>query len=274
MIDQNQKWIGIDLSQNKINVHVKPDNRSFQVDNNQKGISNLVNKLIPIKPESIVVKRAQGQEANLTNTLLLSAFTVVVIHSDHAKRLLLETNTKTIDIDINAQDLANLAPNIELTTTNLSKQIKKQLSSLASLDDQLKEMLVEEKIKLENISDASKDSLFKHVGWLEEQLTDNNQKLELIIDKIENQQQVTIKQSGQQVNRNSSSRKAPTNNSQKVTKSYRGQSYEVDKTQETPIYQQLNQAIPTKKITKHYRGQSYEVEVPDYEALARMKRGQ
>ena len=148
------------------------------------------------------------------------------------------------------------------------------MSSLALLDDQLKEMLDEDTLKLENSSDASKDSLAKHVGWLEEQLADNHQKLQLIIDKIENQQQVTIKQSGQQVNQNSSSSKTLANKSQKVTKSYRGQSYEVEKTQENPIYQQLNQAIPTKKITKHYRGQSYEVEVPDYEALARMKRGQ
>jgi len=141
MLDQNKKWIGIDLNQDKINVHVKPDNKGFQVDNNQQGINSLMNKLIPLKPESIIVKRSQGKEANLTNKLILSAFPLVVIHSDHAKRLLLETNTETIDININAQDLANLAPNIELTTTRLSKQIKSQLRSLALLDDQLKEML-------------------------------------------------------------------------------------------------------------------------------------
>ncbi len=269
MSPQNQKWIGIDLHNNNINVHINPGDEKFQFDNSQQGINKLMNKLIPIQPNFIILKRAQGEEASIVTKLILGAFPAIVIHSDNAKRLMIEADIDSSNSNINAQDLAALGPYIKSKTVKFSKQIRSQLNSLSVLDTQLKEMIQEDKLELETITDASKGSLTKHISWLEEQLSDNNKQLKVLIDKIENQQQVTVEQIEQE-----SIKSDPPAQNKKVTKYYRGQAYQEERTTVNTISQthSQSQSIPTKKITKHYRGQSYEVEVPDYAAWERIKR--
>lgn len=271
MPNHNQTWVGIDFNQDKINIHIQPSHKNFQVDNNEQGIIDLITKLIPLKAQSIIVQRNQGKEASLTHQLIASAFPLLVINSDHAKKLLLEINIGTKTSKVRAQDLASLGMHTTSTTAKLSKQLKSQLKSLSTLDSQLQEMMTDDKLKLEKIEDTSKESLSKHIIWLEEQLSDNNQKLQSLIDKIEDQQEVRITTKNQDSFSNSQSQNQSSQQPQKATKSYRGQVYQEVQTVQ---HQLSNQAIPTKKITKHYRGQSYEVEVPDYVALAAMKKAQ
>lgn len=63
-----------------------------------------------------------------------------------------------------------------------------------------------------------------------------------------------------------------------MVKHYRGQTYEVEVTDNSAQSAEQQQAaapkIPTKKVIRQYRGQTYEVEVPDYSAIQNLAANQ
>ena len=51
-----KQWIGIDVCQKYLDVHVRPSSQSFQLTNDEVGISKLIQALNKIQPELIVLE--------------------------------------------------------------------------------------------------------------------------------------------------------------------------------------------------------------------------
>src|SRR5262245_58356364 len=62
-------WIGIDVSKDKLDVHVAPSGLRFCTDNKEEACRKLATKLRALSPKRIVVEATGGYEQNVTDAV-------------------------------------------------------------------------------------------------------------------------------------------------------------------------------------------------------------
>jgi transposase len=66
---KSQVFVGLDVSKQKLDVAVRPQGRHFVTHNNDRGIKQLVKRLVALKPELIVLEASGGYEFLVTAAL-------------------------------------------------------------------------------------------------------------------------------------------------------------------------------------------------------------
>src|ERR1700675_2139724 len=75
---QEECYIGIDISKEMLDIFVLPSNNYMQFSNDQKGIKNLIAKLRLFSPQLIVIEATGGYERLAAQSLSRSDFSVTV----------------------------------------------------------------------------------------------------------------------------------------------------------------------------------------------------
>jgi hypothetical protein len=79
-------FIGIDVSKRQLDVFVRPTGEYWNIDNNEKGIAEIVGRLKSIKPTIVVIESTGGLEALVANEIaavqFLDQLTLALLYSD------------------------------------------------------------------------------------------------------------------------------------------------------------------------------------------------
>ena len=90
-MSQSERVIGIDVSKNLLDVAVVPENDTWSVDNDEKGIRTLIKDAKRLRPRLIVLEATGGLEAAVVAPLAAARLPVVVVNPrqvrDFAKSL-------------------------------------------------------------------------------------------------------------------------------------------------------------------------------------------
>jgi transposase len=107
--DHNETYVGIDVSQGTLAVHVLPTNESFTVPNSTEGIKDLVKRFQKIGPKQILLEATGGLQRELLTYLIAAEMAVVVLNPRQAYYLTkgLGQDAKTDHAD--AKALAKIA---------------------------------------------------------------------------------------------------------------------------------------------------------------------
>ena len=73
-------WVGIDVSKARLDVHVLPDQETFAVPRDGKGLADLIERLRPLALERVAVEATGGFETVVAAALAGAGLPLVVVN--------------------------------------------------------------------------------------------------------------------------------------------------------------------------------------------------
>lgn len=178
MTISSEKYVGIDVSKDKLDVAIWGEKRMWDVANNKRGIANLVKQLYEMKPKLIVVEATGGYEETLVLALFEAGLLVALVSPQRvrqyarAKGLLAKTD------QIDAQTLAEYGKTIQPRLFVGKSEACRRLSALVGRRRQLNDMLQAEKNRLRTREVSLQRSLERVIHCLKVELEAIDQEIE------------------------------------------------------------------------------------------------
>ena len=144
----SESFIGIDISKNRLDVHILPKNLSETYPYETQAVSRLIEKLKAIAPTIIVMEATGGYEISIAAQLADADLPVAVMNPrqirDYAKALGILAKTDKIDAKVIARFAQDLRPEARAQLT--AKEL--ELKELVARREQLTDMRTAEKNRL------------------------------------------------------------------------------------------------------------------------------
>lgn len=174
-------FMGIDVSQNELEVAVWGEANTTPYPNCAKGIKNLINDLNRDGVQLIVVEASGGYEYQPVTTLLQAGLPVALVNPTRVRRFAQASGQMAKTDRLDAQVLAHFAKVMQPEVWVLKSELEEQLSTLVSRRRQLVEMLTAEKNRLSTAKEYARPSLQRHIEWMQTDLAEIEADLEAIL---------------------------------------------------------------------------------------------
>ena len=183
-------FIGVDVSQDHLDVHVRPSSARKRFANTAPGIAELLAWVRPLGAERILFESTGPYQKAAVGALLAEGLPAVVVNArqvrDFAKAMNYLAKTDTIDAGV----IAHFAEVATTTVRPLESQEIRDLRDLYDRRGQLVRMLVMEKNQRHSATVAQASSkvlksIDKHVDYLEGQIKDLEERMDKLIETSE-----------------------------------------------------------------------------------------
>jgi transposase len=138
-------YVGIDVSKDRLDVHVLPQEEAFFVERNGKGLAALVERLRPLAPRLVAVEATGGFESTTAAAIAGAGLPLAVINPaqirHYAKALGKRAKTDPIDAEVIARFAADVKPQARA----LPDEMTQLLADLVARRRQIVEMLQAER---------------------------------------------------------------------------------------------------------------------------------
>ena len=138
-------YVGIDVSKDRLDVHVLPQDETFSVERNGKGLGELVERLKPFAPDLVAVEATGGFETTTAAAVAGASLPLVVINPaqirHYAQALGKRAKTDAIDAKVIARFAADVKPDVR----PMADEAARFLSDLITRRRQIVEMLQAER---------------------------------------------------------------------------------------------------------------------------------
>ncbi|MEQ1692255.1 MAG: IS110 family transposase [Gemmatimonas sp.] len=174
MVGGDVMFVGIDVAKAELVVTVLPSAEHFIVENDERGVRTLVERMRATRPELIVLEATGGYELLAVAALAAGALPVVVVNPrqvrDFAKATGQLAKTDRLDADILARFADVVRPDVRV----IPDAAAHELDALLTRRRQLLEMLQAERNRVGQVFGSGKKlvrkSLKSHIAYLERQL--------------------------------------------------------------------------------------------------------
>lgn len=174
-------WVGIDVSKKHLDVAFRPTGEHQQVNNDEAGITELVDKLANLGVRLVVLEATGGLEVAVTTSLTLAGVPVAVVNPrqarDFAKALGYLAKTDRAD----AMALAHFGEAVKPEPRALPDEAQNELAAIVARRRQLTEMLIMEQNRLKSAAPAVRKDLQAHIEWIQARLKDNDKGLRQLL---------------------------------------------------------------------------------------------
>lgn len=175
-------YVGIDISVERLDLHVLPDEQCQSLVYDNAGVTQLVSFFLQLKPTLIVVEATGKLEIALVAMLAAAKLPVVVVNPrqirDFARGLGLLAKTDRID----AYVLARFAESVKPKPRVLPSPQQQAMQELVTRQRQLVEIRGAESNRLTRTrTTAVRHNLQIHLAWLDKQIQDLNQQIRQLI---------------------------------------------------------------------------------------------
>ena len=171
-MEENPRYIGIDVSKAQVDVAVRPTGQRWAASYNETGIGELVSQIVDIGPAMVLLEATGGLEVPLVAALAAAALPVVVVNPRQVRDFARATGTLAKTDSLDAAVLAHFADAIRPSVRPLRDAETQVLNSLAARRHQVLTMLVSEKNRLGTAISAVRPRIEAHIAWLEQELND------------------------------------------------------------------------------------------------------
>lgn len=155
-------YVGIDVSKDKLDVHILPSQDSFAIEQTTEGLDQLVSLLENAKPDIIAIEATGGYEALAVAALAAATLPIVVVNPrqiyNYSKALGVNVKTDPIDAFVIARFAEATKPEIR----PLPDAESLALSDLLTRRRQIVQMITAEKNRA--MRQATKPALQKSIG--------------------------------------------------------------------------------------------------------------
>lgn len=174
-------FVGIDVSKARLDVALHDAAEAWTVLNEPAGVDELVARLVPLRPQLVVLEATGGFETPAVGALASARVPVVVVNPRQVRDFARSTGQLAKTDLLDARVLALFAARVRPNVRPIADEATQALNALVGRRRQLIEMLVAEKNRLGFAAASVKTSIQKHVGWLERQLADVDEDLATMI---------------------------------------------------------------------------------------------
>lgn len=175
---KSQIFVGLDVSKQKLDVAVRPQNRHFVTPNDDRGIKQLVKRLANLKPQLIVLEASGGYEFLVTAALAEAQLPVALVNPQAVRKFAGATGKLAKTDKIDAQVLAHFAEAIKPEPRPLPDQEQQVLKAALQRRLQVVKMIGQEENRLEKTYiPAVRRDIQEHLTWLRRRLDELNQDL-------------------------------------------------------------------------------------------------
>ena len=180
------RTLGIDVSKRSLDVHLQPDDRTWQVPNTDDGVRQLAEQVAPLQPVRIVVESTGGYERPVLYRLLGAHLPVAMVNPrpvrDFAKAMGLLAKTDRID----AKVLALFARHVPTRLTVAPSRHQQALKQLVARRRQLVEQVSTTRSQAEHVDlPAVRDSMQRTVSHLQTEIAAIESMIQQLIDQDE-----------------------------------------------------------------------------------------
>lgn len=167
-----EKFVGIDVSKTTLDVCIEPINEELHVDYDDKGVANIVKRLLEVVPTLIVIEATGGLEVRIASELASKGLPVAVINPRQARDYAKATGELAKTDRIDAAILAAFARAIRPAVRPVKDKDTVELDDLLTRRRQLIDIRVQETLRLGTASKLPKKSLVAHIVWLNKRIDD------------------------------------------------------------------------------------------------------
>lgn len=175
-------FVGIDISKDRLDVHLLPEGVHFAVKNDAEGIASLIRRLQEEAPTIIIMEASGGYEISVAAELGSVNLPVAIVNPrqvrDFAKGIGKLAKTDAIDAHV----LARFAETIRPEPQPLSTEEEKQIKELVTRRKQLVDLRASEKNRLHRArSTRVRHSIQTVIAALDQEIRDIEQNIDNII---------------------------------------------------------------------------------------------
>ena len=164
-------FVGIDVSKDHLDVHLRPQARAFRLANDPEGIAALTDRLAPLAPACIVLEATGGLEVPLAAALAAAAMPPSLVNPRQARDFAKAVGQLAKTDRLDAAALAHFAEAIRPAPRPLPDAAAQAFTALLTRRRQLVEMRVAESNRLPTAASAVvRKNIEGHLRWLDGQV--------------------------------------------------------------------------------------------------------
>ncbi|HET7612706.1 MAG TPA: IS110 family transposase, partial [Steroidobacteraceae bacterium] len=171
---ETPRFVGIDVAKGELVVAALPGDESWAVENDEKGVGVLVERLKRETLALIVLEATGGYELRAVSALAAEALPVVVVNPRQVRDFARSTGQLAKTDRIDARMLALFGERVRPEVRVLADEDQRSLDQLLTRRRQVLEMLTSERNRLGQVSGRGakvvKKSLKSHIAYLEREL--------------------------------------------------------------------------------------------------------
>jgi transposase len=165
-------FVGIDVSKQQLDVHIRPDDQRFQFSYDTTGLEALVSLLRRLSPERIVLEATGGYEHQVVARLIDETLPVVVVNPRWVRNFARASGQLAKTDAIDAAVLSEFGEKMRPPLRPLPDDQLHELRGLLVRRRQIIEMIVAEKNRQGTAAKRIRRQIQTHIQWLEKRLTE------------------------------------------------------------------------------------------------------
>lgn len=178
-MDRSPCFVGIDVSKDRLDVHVRPAGQAFGLPRNAEGLEQLVERLATRSPELIVLEATGGFEITVAAALTAAGLPLAVVNPRQIREFARSTGRLAKTDRLDAEAIALFAERVRPETRPIADEEARALGELVARRRQLVEMIGMESNRKHQAHDARvKTPIQTHLAWLQQALADLDREID------------------------------------------------------------------------------------------------
>ena len=182
-MDDSLVFVGVDVSKAQLDVAASSSDETWRVENNEQGVTELLDRLRELRPALVVMEATGGFEVATAAALATAGIAVVIANPRQVRDFAKSTGQLAKTDQIDARVLALFAERVRPKVRPLPDDEARALDAIVGRRRQIIGMLVAEKNRLGFALPAVQKGIRKHIRWLERQLNEVDSDLDTLIRK-------------------------------------------------------------------------------------------
>jgi transposase len=169
-MDEIVRFVGIDVSKDHLDIHLRPDNRQQRFTYDNDGLVALVEMLNQSQPRLIVMEATGGYEQRVVAALAAQELPVVVVNARRVRDFAKATGQLAKTDRLDAAVLSDFGEKLRPELRTLPDAGLEELKALLVRRRQLVDMITAEKNRQTIAPALIRRQIQKHIDWLQKQL--------------------------------------------------------------------------------------------------------
>lgn len=175
-------YVGIDVSKDRLDVHVLPSGQAFAVARDGKGLNELIERLSSAGPRLIAVEATGGFETIVAAAIAGAHLPLAVVNPAQVRHFAQAVGKRAKTDPIDAAVIARFAEAVKPEPRELPDEAARLLSELVGRRVQVIEMLVAERQRERRASAVRvRKSLARHIAALEKELPEIDRDIDTMV---------------------------------------------------------------------------------------------
>jgi transposase len=165
----NQLFVGIDISKDRLDVHIQPTEERFSLPHDEAGMAEVVRRLQGVAPQLVAMEATGGYEIGLAAALGSAGLPVAVVNPRQIRDYARATGQVAKTDRLDARVIALFAGAVRPVVRPLPDEQAQQLGEVIARRRQLVDMLVAETNRRRMVrAPRLRERLNAHITWLEQ----------------------------------------------------------------------------------------------------------